>query len=742
MVKKLCIVFIASCCLTASAQERPLRDRLNDLATYAGVDVTPDTIARWTGWVETGESADASMPERNDAWQRFLLSFYRNLGTVPTPLINEQTLASWSQYLTMPFFKGRILDFKQIGRDGIPAEEIVSTTGAGKEHLLLIPPLGFGPELFEVLEERYGAEYTFHKVAFPHGTNSWKFPGQARLAEAEWLSKTEHAIISYLYKRGIDRVKIVAQGTGAYMAFSVASKLKQVDAIVCINGLYKTSLRNPETQSESDITYRHHVAEHAFPSALIVQFAPSILTRNFAFSSDPDINAKYLAEVTPDVVNSLFRYNAEFAAQDITPTIAGLNIPILSLVSVHNDQSPQMSNRSVIQGWQELKANAPEMPLSIVEMYDAQNLLHIEKPDLFDFYFSSFLKNPTKGVEQITNQSQITVDLTSTKASEMLVLGTTQIAVHYSQPRVDQREIFGQLVPFDNIWRGGANDATTLEVSGDVLVNGTHLLKKGRYSLFLIPNQQKWEVVINAIPNQWGAFNYKKNYDALRFSVIPESTDHTEYLSYNLEKLQPDKARLSLSWETSTIAFELSEHFELPVPPAALESLSWKEILTDTQGDGVQPDLPDGKALSYTQHQDTIWFRFDLYKYDNPRAFALNVLFDTDNDQETGRVWFGQNTTYTFDKGITLWMRKSGSGFQGINGIMLPNDFTTGNQNLAYMNNIAFYLDIERNRFYAGVKISDLELIGKRVGVIGAVGEFQTWNDDIGDDRSATIRLK
>lgn len=725
------------------AQPKSVRERLINVVDYTDVKITSDSLSQWVEWVKIGESLEAEVQVRNDAWKKFLLSFYRHQKTIPDASVNEQSLVAWSQFLTFPFLTGRILDFKSIGRDEIYTSEIISQAGSGSKHILLIPPLGFNSNIFEVFKNSYKDEYTFHEVSFPQGNNVWRYPEKANYSHAKWLGKIEDAVSSYLHTLGDKEMIVLALGTGTYTAIKLTEKFLNIKGIVSLNGQYKSDLVNERDGHDADTLFRKSASNRAFPTPLLIQFSPGVLARNYAFTQNSIKNQEYLGQITSENVNTLLRYNQEFKAQDITDILIDSKSPILSIVSIHNDQSSQASDRTVTRLWQEIDTMHPDLPLSIVKIPESQNLAFIDQPDLFGYYFDKFANAPTEEVNQIPTDNKVTVELPSPLVSTCQVIESCKITLEYHQPALNGRKVFGQLIPYGEVWRAGANDATRLEVSRDVLINGTHFLKAGKYSLFFIPTNDYWEVVINSIPDQWGAFNYKEEFDVLRFKVKPSMTDQPiEFLDYHLTRTKPDVANITLSWANTLVSFNITQFFSLPQPPTSLISSPWQELLTDRSGDGANPDLTDGKSLSFFQRNDSLWFKFDLYQYKNKKAFALNILIDSDFDQETGSAWFGQNTSFTFDKALTLWMQKSGNGFQGIHGIMYPDDFTTGNQNLSYMNNMTYYLDVEKRIYIVGVSVKDLQLTSEKIRVIGAVGEFQTWNDDIGDNTSASIRIK
>ena len=98
------------------------------------------------------------------------------------------------------------------------------------------------------------------------------------------------------------------------------------------------------------------------------------------------------------------------------------------------------------------------------------------------------------------------------------------IKITYSQPQKKNREIFGSLVPFGEVWRTGANEATEITTTHDILMDSI-LLKAGTYSLFTIPGRDRWTIIINSDVGLWGAYNYNPKKDIWRFDVPAQSTD-------------------------------------------------------------------------------------------------------------------------------------------------------------------------------------------------------------------------
>lgn len=133
---------------------------------------------------------------------------------------------------------------------------------------------------------------------------------------------------------------------------------------------------------------------------------------------------------------------------------------------------------------------------------------------------------------------------------------STEITVAYSRPAVKGREIWGKLVPYDKVWRSGANEATTISFSDDVLIEG-QALAAGTYALFTIPSRDEWTIIFNKKAQQWGAFKYDSKEDALRIKVKPQAAPQTEWLEFVFEQANGTAAVLALRWEKIKTAFKI-----------------------------------------------------------------------------------------------------------------------------------------------------------------------------------------
>jgi hypothetical protein len=137
-------------------------------------------------------------------------------------------------------------------------------------------------------------------------------------------------------------------------------------------------------------------------------------------------------------------------------------------------------------------------------------------------------------------------------------LGLGKITLTYSRPSVRGRKIFGAMEPYGNVWRTGANAATTIKFTDDVTIEGTKV-PAGEYGLFSIPDKNEWTVILNKTANQWGAYTYKQADDQLRFKVKTiNHTDPTETLTMQFNDVDRTKCELEISWANVSFSFDIS----------------------------------------------------------------------------------------------------------------------------------------------------------------------------------------
>lgn len=175
------------------------------------------------------------------------------------------------------------------------------------------------------------------------------------------------------------------------------------------------------------------------------------------------------------------------------------------------------------------------------------------------FWLSLLLTFPFPGFSVIYVSAQ---DAVVPRPSPLAIVNarykSTYFKLTYSQPHKKGRQVFGGIVPYGEVWRTGANEATEITVTRNIQFNGT-LLLAGTYSLFTIPGEKKWTIIVNAEPGLWGSYNYNKSLDVMRFDVpvqtIPGDLVY-EAFTIQLEH-KNELADLLLLWDKTKISIPI-----------------------------------------------------------------------------------------------------------------------------------------------------------------------------------------
>ena len=127
-------------------------------------------------------------------------------------------------------------------------------------------------------------------------------------------------------------------------------------------------------------------------------------------------------------------------------------------------------------------------------------------------------------------------------------VGLTDLTVTYSRPSVKDRDIYGKLVPFDQVWRTGANAATTFETTDAIMIDGKKL-DAGKYTVYTTPGKTSWSVMFNKKQEGWGPADYDKSMDAVVVNVTPVKAEHMENVYIGFDQVVNEKAMMVIHWE-------------------------------------------------------------------------------------------------------------------------------------------------------------------------------------------------
>jgi tetratricopeptide (TPR) repeat protein len=136
-------------------------------------------------------------------------------------------------------------------------------------------------------------------------------------------------------------------------------------------------------------------------------------------------------------------------------------------------------------------------------------------------------------------------------------VGVTEITVTAGRPAVKGRTIWGDVVPYGEVWRAGANENTTVCFEHDVTIEG-QALAAGTYGVHVIPEQDRWTVIFSRNATSWGSYSYDAKEDALRVEVTPAAAPFTEWLTWEFDDLATGSATLRLRWEKLAVNLKLS----------------------------------------------------------------------------------------------------------------------------------------------------------------------------------------
>ena len=223
----------------------------------------------------------------------------------------------------------------------------------------------------------------------------------------------------------------------------------------------------------------------------------------------------------------------------------------------------------------------------------------------------------------------------SQKSSLMQTIGTTDMTITYSRPGVKGRAIWGALVPYDKVWRTGANEATTIAFSDDVSINGQSL-PKGTYSLHTIPGKDSWTLAFNKVADQWGSFSYDQSKDQLRVAATPMKAPFTEWMTFEVPQLNADKAAVVLRWENLAVPFTVESGSTSKTMTAARSAVSsakaddWRTPLRAASFAFDNGNLTDAQAWAdqaakANENIQTLWLKARILAKQGRKADAVRA---------------------------------------------------------------------------------------------------------------------
>lgn len=176
-------------------------------------------------------------------------------------------------------------------------------------------------------------------------------------------------------------------------------------------------------------------------------------------------------------------------------------------------------------------------------------MIKIIKP-LIILIIIACLNNPSSNAQEALKPRPSPLEMVTMKYEDVY------IKITYGRPHKRGREIFGELLPYGEVWRTGANEATEITVTGSVKI-ADQPVRPGTYTIFTIPHKDHWTVILNSELGQWGAYNYNVKMDVVRFDV-PVSTTSDVYEPFTIEFEQKAKsAELVMMWDQTKVSIPI-----------------------------------------------------------------------------------------------------------------------------------------------------------------------------------------
>jgi hypothetical protein len=136
--------------------------------------------------------------------------------------------------------------------------------------------------------------------------------------------------------------------------------------------------------------------------------------------------------------------------------------------------------------------------------------------------------------------------------------GLGSIEITYSRPDAGNKTVFGEMVPYDQLWRTGANAATKIRFTEPVEIEGKNI-DSGMYALYTIPGIDNWDIIINKGANNWGTDGYKESQDVIHFTAAPvRTTPKLESFTIQIDDVKPESCTLNIMWEKTAVSIPIA----------------------------------------------------------------------------------------------------------------------------------------------------------------------------------------
>ena len=218
----------------------------------------------------------------------------------------------------------------------------------------------------------------------------------------------------------------------------------------------------------------------------------------------------------------------------------------------------------------------------------------------------------------------------SPKGSVSQTVGLTEITIAYSSPGVRGRKIWGEVVPFDQVWRAGANECTKATFSTPVSIEGKPLAA-GSYCVFLLPAKSGWTFIFSKNTEQAGSADYKQSQDALRVAATASTIPMRERLAFTVIDFDDEKGTLAMEWETQRVAvkFTTGTRDKVLAQIRGLKGDDWRPYNSAARyllGAGIEPALAmqlADRSIKLKEQWNNVWTKAQLLHAAGKNSDAL-----------------------------------------------------------------------------------------------------------------------
>lgn len=250
----------------------------------------------------------------------------------------------------------------------------------------------------------------------------------------------------------------------------------------------------------------------------------------------------------------------------------------------------------------------------------------------------------------------------SPAAMVMQRVGLTDVTVEYSRPGVKNRVIFGDLVPYNELWRTGANKATAIDFSTAAKINGQEI-KAGKYSLFTIPGEDEWVVIFNKETELWGTGGYTQRNDAMRVRIPSAESPFTERFTISIENMTDNSADLILAWSTTKVVIPITTDTEAFAKANMDKSLSDAARATRSAaeyhakaGDYEKALMYIDQSIALNDYWYTNWMKAEILAQSGDKKEAKK---QAEHALEMGEAYYAdRDQPFTYKEGLIKEMKE------------------------------------------------------------------------------------